>query len=79
MTTTLKEKSYVFHTDMGSVVTRLAVVDRYDVEDIIKDRAVSQARSIQFYNQAQRSSVNDPKAPRTISSIFTKTAEELPT
>lgn len=73
-----KEKSYVFHTDMGSVVTRLMVVDQYDVENIIKDRAVSQARSVQFYNQAQRASVNDPKAPRTMESIFTKTAEELP-
>lgn len=78
MSRIVERKAFVFHTDIGAVVTEVRLVERYDVEDIIRDRAISQARSVQFYNQAQKSTPNDPKAARTLGSVYTQTGEELP-
>jgi hypothetical protein len=77
MSEVTSRKAYVFHTDLGTVVTELRVVARYDVEDIIRDRSVSQARSVQLLNESKRSSPNDPAAARTLGSVYTQSAEEL--
>lgn len=79
MSKVITAKGYVFHTDIGAVVVKVETLANFDVEDVIRGRAIAQARSIQFYNKAQQSSPNDQKAPRTISSAYTVTGEELPT
>ncbi len=71
--------SYIFHTDLGAAVITLQTIANYDVEDVIRDRAISQARAIQLYNQANLVSPNDPTVPRTISSVYAASGEELPT
>lgn len=53
MSQTAASKAFLFHTDLGAAVLTVTTVNNYDVEDVIKGRAVSQARSIQFLNQAK--------------------------
>ena len=78
MSTVKERKSYVFHTDLGAVVTEIRTVEKYGVEDIIRNRAISQARVIQFLNQSKKVTENDTKAARTTSSVYTQIDVELP-
>ena len=71
-------KSFLFHTDLGAVILKVDTVAEYDVEDIIRRRAIAQARVIQMYNQAKQSNPNDLSAPRTMESVYTRSGEELP-
>lgn len=77
MSTTIPINTFVFHTDIGAVVTQVNLVRRYDVEDIIHNRAISQARRILMINLGKRASPNDPSGPRTMNSVFTTVTEEL--
>jgi hypothetical protein len=77
MSETTIRKAYVFHTDLGTVVTTLKTVQNYDVEDVIRDRAIAQARAVQFLNQGKKYSPNDMKGARTLSSVHSRSAEEL--
>ena len=70
---------YVFHTDLGPVVADVSTVRRYDVEDIIHNRAHSQALRIKLIALGKAASPNDPKAARTITSAYTSITEELST
>ena len=68
---------FIFHTDLGPVISQVSTVQRYDVEDIISDRAHSQALRLRFVALGKAASPNDPKAARTITSTFTSNTEEL--
>jgi len=78
MSQTAASKAFLFHTDLGAAVLTVTTVNNYDVEDVIRGRAISQARSIQFLNQAKKSSPNDERGARTLDSIYTSSGEELP-
>lgn len=78
MSQVVARKAYIFHTDLGMVVTEFKRVERFDVEDIIQYRAVAQARKIQLVNQGKKVSPNDPSAARTMESVYSQTGEELP-
>lgn len=69
--------TFIFHTDLGPVVAQIQTVERYDVEDIVRNRAIALARKLQFYRLGQKSSVNDPKVDRTIPSVYSSITEEL--
>jgi len=69
--------TFIFHTDLGPVVTQVQTIERYDIEDIIRGRALALARKLQFYRLGQKASPNDPKADRTIASVYSSTTEEL--
>jgi len=69
--------SYIFHTDLGPVVVQSNVVINYGVEDIIHDRAMSQALSIRFLNLGNQASPNDPTAARTIATAYSQSQESL--
>lgn len=71
-------KSFIFHTDMGASVITISTVTNYDVEDVVRERATSQARVIQFMNQAAKSNPNDQRGARTLDSVYTTSGEELP-
>lgn len=62
--------TYVFHTDLGMMQTVEQVVSNYDVEDVVQDRAFSQAQELVFQNTAKKVSVNAPIGPRTIRSSY---------
>jgi hypothetical protein len=63
-------ESYIFHTDIGVVNTVTSTVDGYDIEDIVADRAYSQAVDILFQTAASNVDINDPTSPRTMSSTY---------
>jgi len=77
MSAVVGTKTYVFHTDLGPVVTQINTVSRYDVEDITHNRAISQASRVQFINLGRSVGANGPKATRTIASTFTSVNERL--
>jgi hypothetical protein len=78
MSQVTSSKAFIFHTDLGAVVVTLKQVKNYDVEDVIRDRALSQARCVQFLNQGRRFSPNHPRGARTLDSVYTNSGEELP-
>lgn len=78
MSSVVSTDTFIFHSDVGPVVTQIQTVYRYDVEDIIRNRATALGRKLQFYRLGQASSPNDPAAARTIPSVFTSLTEELP-
>jgi len=44
--------SYLIPTDIGNMLVEERLVAEYDVEDIIRDRALSQGRYLQMVNVA---------------------------
>lgn len=68
----------IFNTDIGNVVVQDVVVTEFDVEDVIRDRAVSLARKIQFLRAAKTIDINKPTAARTIKSTYLTSSEVLP-
>lgn len=77
MSQIVKTESYIFHTDLGPVIAQVNTVTNYDVEDIIHNRAISQALAVAFLNLGKQASPNDPVAARTIKSAFSSSQEEL--
>lgn len=77
MSAVVGTKTYVFHTDLGPVVTQINTIAKYDVEDVIHNRAMSQASRVQFINLGRKVGANGPKATRTIASTFTSVNERL--
>jgi hypothetical protein len=69
--------SYIFSTDLGPVVAQVTTLVNFDVDDIIHNRAMSQALAVSFLNIGKTVSPNDPKAARTITSAFSSSTEEL--
>jgi hypothetical protein len=70
-------ETFIFHTDLGPVVTQVQTVARYDVEDVVRNRAIALARKLQFYRLGQKASPNDPKVDRTMVSVYSSSTEEL--
>ena len=77
MSNVIGTDTFIFHTDLGPVVTQIQTIERYDVEDIIRGRAIALARKLQFYRLGQESSPNDPKVDRTMTSVYSSTTERL--
>lgn len=73
----ISEKSYIVSTDMGIFQTTLSTVESYDVEDIVRDRAVSQARAVQLLYLGKQISPLMPVTPRSIASSWLNNEEEL--
>lgn len=77
MSTTLKETSYLVSTDIGLLQVRLRTVEGYDVEDIIQDKAVSQARAVQMLGLGKRIDQSKPTSERSVPSLYLNNNEEL--
>lgn len=70
MSTETVGESYIFHTDIGVVNTVTSVVNDYDIEDIVADRAYSQAVDVLFQTAAANVDINDPTSSRTMKSTY---------
>jgi hypothetical protein len=70
-------QSYLVSTDIGIFHVRLSTVTGYDVEDIIRDRAISQARAVQMLYLGKQISPMMPVTPRTVPSVWLNNKEEL--
>lgn len=75
--TTISKKSYLISTDLGLVRNDITVVEGYDVEDIVRDKATSQARAIALLNLGKSINPNMPTTSRTVSSTWLNNTEEL--
>lgn len=73
------EKSYLVSTDIGIMRVHLEQVRGYDVEDIIRDKAISQARAVQFMQLGKMLDPNAPSTSRTIPSVWNSNDESLVT
>lgn len=60
----------MFNTDIGNVLTKTADVTGYDVEDIIADKAFSQAQILLFEQIADNIDVNAKRGSRAIPSSY---------
>jgi hypothetical protein len=77
MSTVKKESSYLVSTDIGTVRVHLQDVESYDVEDIVRDRAISQARAVQMLQLGKQIDATKPTAARTLKSAWLNNDEEL--
>lgn len=77
MSSVVNSKSYLVSSDIGNVLVKIDTVQDFDVEDIIRDRAGSQARALAFVNLGKTINPNAPLATRTIKSIYLNNTEEL--
>lgn len=46
-------RSHTIATEIGVVVVQETLISEHDVEDIVRNKAISQARSMQMVNLAQ--------------------------
>jgi hypothetical protein len=77
MSTILKETSYLVSSDVGLIQVRLRTVVGYDVEDIIQDKAISQARAVQLLGLGKLIDQSNPTSERSVPSLYLNNDEEL--
>jgi hypothetical protein len=77
MSTVLKETSYLVSSDVGLIQVRLQTVVGYDVEDIIQDKAISQARAVQLLGLGKLIDQSNPTSERSVPSLYLNNDEEL--
>ena len=77
MSTVLKETSYLVRSDVGLIQVRLQTVVGYDVEDIIQDKAISQARAVQLLGLGKLIDQSNPTSERSVPSLYLNNDEEL--
>ena len=74
----VSEQSYIVSSDMGFFMVKMKTVRGYDMEDVVHDKAVSQARAVQLLVLGKRIDPTKPVAARSIKSIWLNNEEELP-
>lgn len=65
-----EQDEFIFSTSIGTMKCTLKKIRRYDVEDIIADRALSQANQVRFIFIGEQIDINTPKGSRTIESNY---------
>lgn len=66
----ISEEKHIFHTELGCVLVTTKEVTDYDIEDIVRDGAISEATRIKFENLAALVDINALQGPRTIQSSY---------
>jgi len=74
----IESKTILTSTDIGLMAVELKRLRGFTIEDLLRTKAVSEGRRVQFINIGQNIDVNNPKAARTIDSIYFKNDIELP-
>lgn len=70
MSTVVSEKHIVVGTDIGAVQVKVKTVQDYDIEDIVRDKAISFARGLQFIMIGKQVSKAVTLPVRAISTIY---------
>jgi hypothetical protein len=68
-------KSFVVPTDIGFVQTTVQSVEEFDIEDLVRSRAESQAAAIEFQHQANETDIDAPSLERQVASAYSQIAE----
>lgn len=71
------QKMYLISTALGNVAVRTLLVSDFDVEDIVHNRAISQARQLQFINIGKKIDENALLPNEAIPTVFKDNEEEL--
>ena len=75
--TVISKESVIVSTDLGFVTVDQTVVTGYDVEDIVRDKALSQARAISMLMLGKTIDPTLPTTGRTVGSLWVNNEEEL--
>jgi hypothetical protein len=70
MSTVESSNEFILSTQIGTMKVVVSEVRGYDVEDIIHDRAVSQAYAARFITIGENIDINTPQGSRTIPSVY---------
>lgn len=73
----VSKKSFVVSTNMGTVDSTVSEIEDYDIEDIMRQKALSQARLVKWVVVGKTIDINSPVGPNTLKSVFFKNDEEL--
>lgn len=71
------KKSFIFNTDIGNMVVEVTTARKYNIEDLVRDRALSLMLTLQMIIKGKQASANSPSASRTVPSRFFQTTEEI--
>lgn len=71
------ETSNLVSTDIGFALVKLQEVYGYDVEDVVRDKAISQAKAIQMLNLGKSIDPTKAAGARTINSVWLNNNVEL--
>ena len=72
------EKIYLISTEIGNMGLRRQVLSEFDIEDLVRNRAVSQARQVGYMNLGKKIDGNAQFSSLTVPSIFRDNDEDLP-
>ena len=70
MSRLIRKKAYLFSTLIGTVMVERSLVQASDVEDMVHDNAMTQARNIQFENLGRQIDANARLPQGSIPSAF---------
>lgn len=71
-------KFYLISTEIGTMAVRREIVSDFDVDALIRNRAVSQGRALQMVNVGKQIDGNSSLPAGSLPSIFRDADEELP-
>ena len=77
MSSRLARKKFIISTALGNMVVERELVVGHTVEDMIKDKAESQARAVQMVNVGKDLDGNSPLPVDTLPTMFGAVDEEL--
>lgn len=69
---------YLIPTALGNMGVKVELLSDFDVEDMVRNRAVSQARSVQMLNTGKLIDSSAILPQRVLPSAFRNNTEELP-
>lgn len=69
---------YLISTEIGTLSVRREILSDYDIDAVVRNRAVSQARSIQMLNIGHVIDGNAMLPEESLPSIFRGNDEQLP-
>lgn len=71
------ERNFIFNTELGPVTQKAQLLYEFDVEDIVRSRALSQAKAIQFVNIGNQADLNARFPEGAVPTAFTSSGENL--
>lgn len=77
MSKVVAERTYLIATQLGNMLVKNQLVVEYDVEDIIREQAISQARLIHMLNISKEIDSNAMLPKESLPTIFKNSEEEL--
>lgn len=69
---------YLISTEIGTMAVRREILSEFDVDALVRNRAISQARAVQMVNIGKQIDGNTTLPSASIPSLFRGTEEELP-